>query len=93
MVTARQGREIKRFKQKWELLDPVLQGLLIPHLLISVPSWRAWSLNDSTRLQWLERQFNEVDLSFTSNRPRRITGHEAEHGKAKRQQKVASRAV
>ena len=55
--------------------------MLIPHLLISLPAWRAWSLNDSTRLQWLKRQFNEVDLSFASNSPRGVSTHEAEREK------------
>jgi hypothetical protein len=93
MVTAKQGMKIKKFKQEWVSLDEELRGLLIPHLLISLPAWRAWSLNDNTKLQWLERQFNEVGLSFTSNDPCQAAGRDAGHGRIKRQHKVAHRSV
>lgn len=51
-------------RDEWErLADSEREGLL-PVLLNRMTGWHAWSTTDTTRLAWLERQFERAGVPF-----------------------------
>jgi hypothetical protein len=69
VLTQRQNLRVNEIKQAWALLDEEQKVLLIPELLASTAEWRAWSLSDDTKLEWLEGLFKEVGLPFYTRLP------------------------
>src|SRR5258708_38835736 len=63
---SRDAGEIVR--AKWQELGEAEKAKLLPELLNDIKSWHGWSLNDSTRLDWLERQFKLAGIPFRSGR-------------------------
>ena len=69
MMTQAQESKITKVKEAWALLNENERSLLIPILLETTAEWKAWSLSDATKLEWLARQFREVGLPFYSPLP------------------------
>jgi len=60
---------VDSIKMQWSELSDEEKACLLPVLLNSIVAWHGWSLNDLSRLDWLENQFEKAGLPFRSSYP------------------------
>jgi hypothetical protein len=67
-VCAESNPKVERMFKEWDRLSDDERKCLIPLLLQSIAGWRAWSVTDSAKLDWLESRFDEAGIPFRSTR-------------------------
>lgn len=67
-MTQAEQRKTETITSNWDELSDEQKASLIPVLLDSIQAWHGWSVNDASRLDWLERQFKLAGVPFRNGR-------------------------